>query len=391
MTVEDDSASRPWFAACRGSRKRKRSTDAVLQQRQASPVVPPSSDIEEYYSRAYSQIKDHARMEAYRDGILRHQPLISGKVVLNIGCGTGILAIFCALAGATRVYAIDESALAVRVGEVVKENNLSDRMTVLLGRVEDVSIDEKVDVIISDWMGDMLLHKSMLPSIIFARDKWLKPGGFIFPSHASLYMALFTDADGYHESIDFWHDVYGINMSAVLPLAKTSAFGDTYTETISKASVLTLPILVKQVDCYTITIQDFESVTNFSVSSLLQAPLHGFAFWFDVSFSGSATYSPNHHLQLLPEISADRQAQGSSHSHWEQVPGEILLSTAPGEAPTHWEQTVLYLYDPIELKQDQKMVGSVSLSLITENCWLLDIHLAHSTGGLAHIETTIML
>lgn len=57
MTVEDDSASRPWFAACRGSGKRKRSTDAVLQQRQASPVVPPSSDIEEYYSRAYSQIK----------------------------------------------------------------------------------------------------------------------------------------------------------------------------------------------------------------------------------------------------------------------------------------------------------------------------------------------
>ncbi|URE05470.1 hypothetical protein MUK42_21556 [Musa troglodytarum] len=77
-----------------------------MQQRQGSPVVPPSSDIEEYYSRAYSQIKDHARMEAYRDGILRHQPLISGKVVLNIGCGTGILAIFCALAGATRMHCV---------------------------------------------------------------------------------------------------------------------------------------------------------------------------------------------------------------------------------------------------------------------------------------------
>ncbi|RWW51197.1 hypothetical protein BHE74_00042477, partial [Ensete ventricosum] len=41
--------------------------------------------------------------------------------------------------------------------------------------------------------------------------------------------------------------------------------------------------------------------------------------------------------------------------------------------------TVLYLYDPVELKQDQKMVGSVTLSPITENRWLLDIRLAHST------------
>ncbi|THU65757.1 hypothetical protein C4D60_Mb05t07000 [Musa balbisiana] len=235
--------------------------------------------------------------------------------------------------------------------------------------MQDVRIDEKVDVIISDWMGDMLLHK--------------------------LYMALFTDADGYRESIDFWHDVYGIDRGQKqIEMEKNWGFLNFRDCTQAKAhlgkNTFEKAEKVKEVDCYTITIQEFESVTNFSVSSLLEAPLHGFAFWFDVSFSGSATYSPNHHLQL-PENPADRQAQGSSHSHWEQVPGELLLSTAPGEARTHWEQTVLYLYNPIELKQDQKMVGSVTLSLIKENCCLLDIHLAHSRGGLAHVETTIML
>ncbi|URE06930.1 hypothetical protein MUK42_21553 [Musa troglodytarum] len=138
MTVEDDSASRPWFAARRRSGKRKRSADAVLQQRQGSPVVPPSSDIEEYYSRAYSQIKDHARMEAYRDGILRHQPLISGKV-----------------------YAVDESTLAARFIGCPKAIF-----------VNDVSIDEKVDVIISDWMGDMLLHKSKGEKRVIDSGTW---------------------------------------------------------------------------------------------------------------------------------------------------------------------------------------------------------------------------
>jgi protein arginine N-methyltransferase 6 len=53
--------------------------------------------------------------------------------------------------------------------------------------VQDVEVEDKVDVIISEWMGYMLLYESMLPSVLFARDKWLKPGGLILPSHATVY------------------------------------------------------------------------------------------------------------------------------------------------------------------------------------------------------------
>ncbi|KAL1568737.1 type I protein arginine methyltransferase [Salvia divinorum] len=52
--------------------------------------------------------------------------------------------------------------------EVIKANNLSDTVIVLHGRVEDVEIDEKVDVIASEWMGYMLLYESMLGSVITA-------------------------------------------------------------------------------------------------------------------------------------------------------------------------------------------------------------------------------
>ncbi|URE32306.1 Protein arginine n-methyltransferase [Musa troglodytarum] len=48
----------------------------------------------------------------------------------------------------------------------------------------------------------------------------------------------------------------------------------------------------------------------------------------------------------------------------------IVLSTAPEDAPTHWQQTLLYLYDPIELQQDQKIEGSVTLSQSKENAVL---------------------
>ncbi|KAL7002121.1 putative protein arginine N-methyltransferase 6 [Sarracenia purpurea var. burkii] len=179
---------------------------------------PPCTDFDMAYFHSYSHvgiheemIKDRVRTETYRAAIMQHQNYIAGKVVVDVGCGTGILSIFCAQAGAKRVYAVDASDIAVQANEVVKANNLADTIIVLHGRVEDVEIDEAVDVIISEWMGYMLLYESMLGSIITARDRWLKPGGLILPSNATLYMAPITHPDRYSESIEFWRNVYGID------------------------------------------------------------------------------------------------------------------------------------------------------------------------------------
>ena len=62
-------------------------------------------------------------------------------------------------------------------------------MVVLQGTMESVELPEKVDIIISEWMGYFLLRESMLDSVIVARDKYLKPGGSLFPSHARMHIA----------------------------------------------------------------------------------------------------------------------------------------------------------------------------------------------------------
>lgn len=57
-------------------------------------------------------------------------------------------------------------------------------------RIEDVTeaqIPEKVDIIVSEWMGFYLLHEGMLDSVIVARDRFLKPNGLMFPESAAIY------------------------------------------------------------------------------------------------------------------------------------------------------------------------------------------------------------
>ncbi|KAG1361217.1 Protein arginine methyltransferase 6 [Cocos nucifera] len=377
------------------------STPSYAQQLEGDRVSSPRwLEFDQAYFQSYSHvgiheemIKDRVRTDTYRAAIMRHQHFIAGKVVMDVGCGTGILSIFCAQAGARRVYAVEASEIAVQASEVVKENDLSDKVIVLHGRVEDVDIEEKVDVIISEWMGYMLLYESMLASVIFARDKWLKPGGLILPSHATLYMAPVTDGERYRNSIDFWRDVYGIDMSAMLPLAKQCEFEEPVVDTISGENVLTWPFAVKCVDCYTVTAQELESITTkYRFTSMMQAPLHGFAFWFDVEFSGPPMLQLNNHLHFpLANSSSEFYAHGSSHRKKRVKSDEVIvLSTAPEDAPTHWQQTMLYFYEPIEVKQDQIIEGSVTLSQSKENPRFLNIHLEYSSGGRSFVKESVM-
>jgi hypothetical protein len=65
---------------------------------------------------------------------------------------------------------------------------LSDVVEVIQGTIETVELPEKVDIIVSEWMGYFLMRESMLDSVVTARDKFLKPGGSLYPSHARILM-----------------------------------------------------------------------------------------------------------------------------------------------------------------------------------------------------------
>ncbi|CDJ46743.1 hypothetical protein, conserved [Eimeria brunetti] len=159
-------------------------------------------------------ILDCSRTAAYRDFLLQNADAIRGKVVLDVGCGSSILSLFAAQAGARKVVALDASAAIIPVARrVVADNNFSSVIQVLHAKVESVDLYWKddsqsevvalpsgaaaaaaaaaaghipfaCDVIVSEWMGYCLLFECMLFSVLHARDKYLKPDGMLVPNKA---------------------------------------------------------------------------------------------------------------------------------------------------------------------------------------------------------------
>jgi protein arginine N-methyltransferase 1 len=160
----------------------------------SSPAPPASASASA--PPAEEMLKDGVRTRAYQKAIVLNPHLFRDKVVLDVGCGTGILCMFAAQAGARHVYGVDMASIIVQARDIVRENGFAERITLIQGKVEEVQLPvQEVDVIVSEWMGYFLIYESMLDTVIYARDKWLKKGGIMLPDHASLHITAIEDAE----------------------------------------------------------------------------------------------------------------------------------------------------------------------------------------------------
>lgn len=141
---------------------------------------------------------------------------VNGKSVLDVGCGSGVLSCFAAEAGAKEVVAVDKADIIDYAHEIAIENMLGDKIRFIHTDLDqaDLAID-KVDVIISEWMGYFLLFEGMLDSVIRARDTYLAENGTMIPSTATLYMCAISDDESWQSRVGLWDSAYGLQFGCL--------------------------------------------------------------------------------------------------------------------------------------------------------------------------------
>ena len=87
----------------------------------------------DYYFDSYAHfgiheemLKDEVRTLSYRNSMWHNKHLFKGKVVLDVGCGTGILSMFAAKAGAAKVIGVDMSSIVEYARKIVEVRKHSD-------------------------------------------------------------------------------------------------------------------------------------------------------------------------------------------------------------------------------------------------------------------------
>ncbi|RMZ91713.1 hypothetical protein DV736_g1045, partial [Chaetothyriales sp. CBS 134916] len=288
-------------------------------------------------------LKDEVRTRSYRDAIYQNCRLFKDKVVLDVGCGTGILSMFAARAGAKHVIGVDMSSIIDKAKLIVAANGLTSKITLLQGKMEEVELpahvipDGKVDIIISEWMGYFLLYESMLDTVLYARDRYLRQDGKIFPDQATIFMGAIEDGEYKDEKIGFWDNVYGFDFTPM----KATALSEPLVDTVERKAVVTTLSQVFEINLYTVETADLAFSKPFRLACQRNDFIHALIAWFDIAFT--ECHKP------------------------------IRFSTGPHAKYTHWKQTVFYLPEVLTVEEGECVQGYLSIRPNDKNRRDLDI------------------
>ncbi|KAK8861606.1 hypothetical protein IAR55_002429 [Kwoniella newhampshirensis] len=351
----------------------------------------------DFYFNFYSSLQNQANMigdisrtGTYRKAILGNAAAaFKDKVVLDVGAGSGILSYMSAQAGARHVIALEASSMAEKMSILVKAANkgksnphLRDRIRIVRGMVENKTVQDevlqtgKVDTIISEPIGVMLLHERMVESFILARDLFLKPGGHLLPSAGHIFFSPFSDEALYNETDQkaqfFNTTLFGTDFSELYAAAREEVFAQPVVGMFPPTSLVSSACPPKSFDFYKCTKEDLLEFTipvDFVVHRT--ALVHGLASWFDLDFYPNpppTTSDPAWNYPVMPANSWQWMTQDSplNPAPPPPAPGEglnVKLSTGPSAPRTHWQQARLLLPEPLAVNKGERLVGTLSFNV----------------------------
>ncbi|TFK27687.1 arginine N-methyltransferase 3 [Coprinopsis marcescibilis] len=359
-------------------------------------IAKPTRDDDTHYFQSYAEndihaimINDQVRTATYAKFILTTPTLFQDAVVLDVGCGTGILSLFAARAGAKRVIAVDASDIVDKAKNIVKSNGLEDIITVIRGKVEEITLPdgiEHVDVIISEWMGYALLYESMLDSVLHARDRFLRPGGVLAPSQSKMMLGLCDASELYKERVGFWSDVYGFDLSEMAE----GVYDEAIIDVTGPDTLLSEPYTVKDILIRDVTIRQLDFTSPFTLVSTTsrRTKVNALVLYFDTFFTGTSNpVPPGTQANCVKEGDAvltevwpvgGRPAPQRRQSISNKKEKVVSFSTGPQSAPTHWKQTFFMLKEPFFVSEGTTVSGTFFCHKSEKNSRELNVEIHYS-------------
>ena len=269
-------------------------------------------------------VSDRPRTDAFAAAI--REVVQPGDVVLDVGTGTGILAMFAAKAGARKVYAIDATDIADVATDLIKANGLSDQIQILHGRAGELQLDQKVDLIISEWLGSAALGEGMLDVVLDARDRHLTPAGRMLPSKVRVMIAPLDEPILYHtEGPGFWRErIHDLDFSSLQEVELSQ--GRTMQIRVEPAAVLAPGQAILELDLLTASSEDLWSENQLEFVPVRDGVLNGFCVWFEAELSRN-----------------------------------VILDTGPFSPETHWAETYMS-FSPRPVRAGERVEVSVDFS-----------------------------
>lgn len=267
-------------------------------------------------------LQDLIRTEAYEKAI--SEVVKPNHSVLDFGCGSGVLSMFAARAKARKVIAVDRSPFIKNAQKIALANGF-ENITFYHDDHQSLALDEKVDVIVSEWMGHCLFYEAMLEPLLTVRDHHLADDGIMIPAELRLHVGLVNDEEVLEDLSFLRERPYGLDFS---PIAHVP-FQQSDLVALDPESMLESVANMGTLNMHTITKTDTPRVFTTTLLPSKKAKIFALCGWF------SAQLSPG-----------------------------VQFSTGPNDIPTHWDQILFPLPEPFNVDPSREL--TITLSPQTE-------------------------
>ncbi len=272
-------------------------------------------------------LADDARNHAYQQAI--QQTIRTGDIVLDIGTGSGLLAMMSVEAGAEHVYACESNPiLADLANKVIAQNGMDHAITIISKHSSQmaVGIDMPVhaDVLVTEIFDNALVGEGVLPSINHAWSHLLKSDARIIP-HGATLKAVLASAP----TMNRFHTVTRVSqfdLSAMSALAHPMSYKDIEPSFFNDGAnqVLSDPFIVKSFDFTSSPALNFQEYSDALVTK--DGVADSIVLWFDLHLTSDIVFSTE---RIEP------------HQHWRQV-CQVLLQTTNVQNNTKYQVLTQY-------------------------------------------------